>query len=291
MALLPSSYLDAVVSIGVEAEEKFRSLATGFLVGFLNGEKNKDGNLSHNVFLVTNRHVFENRKQILLRFNLAAEDSKKYNIVLEDDKGKPLWLAHSNKKIDIAMVSLNTNKLVADGIKYSFIKERDIAFQDTIQDKGISQGDGIFVLGFPMGISGREKNYVIVRSGIISRLDDEIIKTEQNFLIDSTIFPGNSGGPVILKPELASLKGTKAVNKAYLIGVVSGYLPYREKARSEQTGEVRIIFVENSGIATVVPMDFVRDTIRPFMDFFTKKNRTGVAESSQKDTKENKKVT
>ncbi len=205
MALLPRAYLDAVVSIGIDSEGQFRSLATGFLVGFLNGEKNSKGLPLYDVFLVTNRHVFENQKQVLLRFNLTAEGSKKYNLVLEGDKGK-LWSAHSDEKVDIAMISVDTSRLVADGIKYYFITEENIAFLDTIKDKGISQGDGIFVLGFPMGIAGREKNYVIVRGGIISRLDDEIIKTDQKYLIDSTIFPCNSGGPVILRPEVVSLK-------------------------------------------------------------------------------------
>jgi hypothetical protein len=115
-----------------------------------------------------------------------------------------------------------------------------------------------------MGIAGEEQNYVVARGGIIARLDKEIIEKNHYFLIDCMIYPGNSGSPVILKPELVSIEGTKAVNKAYLLGVVSGYIPYRDVAVSEQTHEPRIMFVENSGLATVVPMDFVKETAELF---------------------------
>ena len=70
MALLPSGYLDAVVSIGGYKDEKYLTLATGFLAGFLTGKKNAEGRPLYKTFLVTNRHVFEGQKQVSLRFNL-----------------------------------------------------------------------------------------------------------------------------------------------------------------------------------------------------------------------------
>ena len=42
-----------------------------------------------------------------------------------------------------------------------------------------------------------------------------------------------------------------------VIGLVSAYLPYRDVAMSEQTGLIRLISEENSGLAKVVPMDAV----------------------------------
>ena len=135
---------------------------------------------------------------------------------------------------------------------------------DKIKELGISQGDEIFVLGFPMGIAGEEKKYVIVKGGIISRLDDEIIRSTKTFLVDSSVFPGNSGGPVILKPAIVSIQGTTPVNRAFLLGLVKGYIPYEEIAYSLQSDppQPRIKFVENSGLASVVPMDFVRNVVQ-----------------------------
>lgn len=270
MALLPSQFLDSVVSIGTIISGNFKALATGFLLGFKVGEADKEGKTPYKIFLVTNRHVFSDYKQVVLRFNLTQAGSKTYNLVLIDDKNTKQWLAHPSENVDIAVIGINANTLTQDGINFNIVKDEDVAFLDTIKSEGISQGDGVFVLGFPMGIAGRERNYAIVRGGIIARLDDEIINSEHNFLIDSTVFPGNSGGPVFLKPEIASLAGTKAVGKAYLIGVISSYISYEERAISEQTGKPRIVFVENSGIAAVVPMDFVRETIQPLMEYIKK---------------------
>jgi S1-C subfamily serine protease len=273
MALLPPSDLDSVVSIGTQEGEKFRPLATGFLVGFLTGEKNDKGEQLYRIFLVTNRHVFVGKREVLLRFNLSEKGSRIYNLVLEDDSGRR-WTPHPNEKVDIAVIPINVRLLEKDEIKFSFLPEDRMAFLETIRREGISQGDGVFVLGFPMGLAGEEKNFVVVRNGIIARLDDEIVNREFYFLIDSMVYPGNSGGPVILKPELAGIEGTKAVNRAYLLGVVSRYMPYREIAVSPQTGEPRIIFMENSGLAGVVPMDFVKETVKPLMPLQTA-NRVG----------------
>ena len=113
-----------------------------------------------------------------------------------------------------------------------------------------------------MGLTGEQKNYVIVREGIIARLTEMIDKASNKFMINSFVFPGNSGGPVVLKPEVTSIQGTKSINSAYLIGVVVDYVPYNDVAVSIQTKKSRILFEENSGLAEVIPMNFVDETIK-----------------------------
>jgi hypothetical protein len=83
-----------------------------------------------------------------------------------------------------------------------------------------------------------------------------------SFLLDSFVFPGNSGGPVVLKPEFLSIQGTKAVSQAYFIGVVTSYQTYQEAAVSPQTKRTRVIFEENSGLAEVLPPDYIEETIK-----------------------------
>ena len=63
-----------------------------------------------------------------------------------------------------------------------------------------------------------EQQYVVCRAGVIARIRDLLEDKTTDFLVDAAVFPGNSGGPVILKPELASLSGTKAIGQAVLIG-------------------------------------------------------------------------
>ena len=95
------------------------------------------------------------------------------------------------------------------------------------KDAGISEGDGIFILGFPMGMVEPSRQYVICRSGVIARVRDALDGRSKDFLVDSLVFPGNSGGPVIIHPELTAIKGTKTIHKANLIGIVRSYIPYR----------------------------------------------------------------
>ncbi|NIQ01904.1 MAG: serine protease, partial [Nitrospinaceae bacterium] len=107
----------------------------------------------------------------------------------------------------------------------------------------------MYVLGFPMGIMAPERQYVIARSGIIARIRDTLEKRGHDFLIDAMVFPGNSGSPVISKPEIISIQGTPSLPKPCLIGIVVSYLTYKDTALSQQTGQPRVIFEENSGLA------------------------------------------
>ena len=58
-----------------------------------------------------------------------------------------------------------------------------------------------------MGLVGKERSFVIVRSGCIARIRDALLATSKELLIDAPIFPGNSGGPVVTKPEVVGHTG------------------------------------------------------------------------------------
>lgn len=115
-----------------------------------------------------------------------------------------------------------------------------------------------------MNLAGIQRNYVIVREGIVARISEMLEGKSSTFLLDSFVFPGNSGSPVVIKPEFTSIVGTKANRNSYLIGVVHGYRSYSDVAVSQQTHRPRIIFEENSGLAEVIPMDRVDETIEAF---------------------------
>ena len=121
------------------------------------------------------------------------------------------------------------------------------------------EGDEVYTLGFPLGLAGDERNDVIVRQGVVARIGDWYDGRSDSFLIDASVYPGNSGGPVIAKPTLFSYIETRPYPK--LIGMVSGYVPYQDFARSDQTGELVSVSTENSGLARVVPMDKVHETV------------------------------
>jgi hypothetical protein len=108
---------------------------------------------------------------------------------------------------------------------------------------------------------GERRNYVVIRGGWIARIRELLQGGSDHFLIDAAVFPGNSGGPVVSRPEIVALANTKSSDRSYLIGVVRAYVPYRDVAVSAQTGQTRVVFEENSGLAAVHPVDLIEETI------------------------------
>jgi hypothetical protein len=56
-------------------------------------------------------------------------------------------------------------------------------------------GADVFILGFPGLVGDQYQQRALMRSGIIA-WTDSLGPVEHEFLVDSRIFPGNSGGPV-----------------------------------------------------------------------------------------------
>ncbi len=262
MALIPPFFLDCVVAIGVTNADNTKSwIGTGFLVGrfFKQGE---DSSKNYHVFLVTNKHVFNQLPSAIVRFNPQTnEPAKDYNLTLVDNSGNKKWIGHPNEDIDVAVINIDPAILRKEKMIFSYFQsDQHISSFKKMTEMGITEGDFVYVLGFPMGIVS-ERQYVIARSGSIARIRDMLEKRSNEFLIDSFVFPGNSGGPVINKPEVVSVTGTKALSQADLIGIVKSYVPYQDVAISQQTRRPRVIFEENSGLAMVIPVDFVMETV------------------------------
>jgi len=269
--------MDCVVAIGIdnkdvnghEIDNPKTWIATGFLYGYaikkLDNEKNQ-----YMISLVTNRHVFNNLSSIYLRFNPQANESAwDYKIDLLDDNGDAIWITHQDPEIDIALIPINFNQLIEHKIQANvFQNDNHIANIDKMNKVGITEGDFAYVLGFPMGLVGDHRNTVIVRGGSIARIRDALNRTNKEFLVDAFVFPGNSGGPVISKPEAMSISGTKSLKSANLIGIVKSYVPYQDIAVSVQTKRPRVIFEENSGLASVHPVDFIEEIISEYLKTF-----------------------
>lgn len=264
MALIPRFFLDCVVAIGVPTEkEQIRWIASGFLYGNF-WKKDEKGENIYRVYLVTNRHVLNGLNEVFLRFNPTGKEAARQYLfnLIDASSEKTLWTPHPDPNIDIAIGPINIKLLKEEGIQFAwFLSDKHIATLDKMPELGITEGDFVYILGFPMELIGPERNYVIVRSGNIARIQDAIDRRSNEFLIDAFTFPGNSGGPVVTKPEAIAIHKTKALSSAYLVGVIQSYVPYRDIAISKQTERPRVIFEENSGLTTVIPIDFVKETI------------------------------
>lgn len=264
MALIPPFFLDCVVAIGIDDDEVKRQwIASGFLYGHFLSKVDEKTN-QYRIYLVTNRHVLEGQKVVYLRFNpKEAMPAHEYTLHFEGVEKPVVYNTHSDPDIDLAVVQINPKILKEDGIQFSYFQsDSHIAGKKSVGDLGLTEGDFGYILGFPMGLVGEQRNFVVVRQGIIARIRDYLAGVSKEILMDCMIFPGNSGGPVVTKPEAMSIQGTKAQNAAYLIGVVTQSIVYRDVAISRQTKVPRVVFEDNSGLASIVPIQYLVDLIQ-----------------------------
>jgi hypothetical protein len=116
----------------------------------------------------------------------------------------------------------------------------------------------------------------VFRSGMVAR-----VNRNKTLYLDGSAFPGNSGSPVFLKPLPSRFMPTGISIGDPLafkfIGVVGAYIPYQDDAVSRQTGRVRVVFEENTGLSLVWSVDFLRDIQagRAFSDQVTRLKAIG----------------
>jgi S1-C subfamily serine protease len=283
-ASIPPFFIDSVVALGAmqpvldengnpvnPARFEWVTEGTGFFYGYLVSNDPDPKKRKYELYLVTAKHVVKghlkaNPGNMIARINpkTSSSEVKEFGISNQPSQGEVTWLYHENQDIDLAIVQVNVDLLRQNDIEPTlfFANDMHVANIDKITSLEISEGDGVFVLGFPMGLTGVQRNYVIVREGVIARLSEMKDRVTKTFMIDSFVFPGNSGGPVVLKAEPFSIEGTKNQPAAYLIGVVIGYIPYTDFAIGNQTKRPRIRFEENSGLAEILPTDYTDEAIK-----------------------------
>lgn len=280
MSIIPTAFLNAVVAIGINIKGQGQQwIGTGFIVG---RKEVENPDLSTH-FLITNKHVIENRQSIFVRFNsLGGQFVKDYPINLIDNKGNHLFSVHPHKNTDIIAIQIAPQTLIKDKSIWGSFDLKDEALSlEQMQQTGVDEGSLIYALGFPMNLVEKIKA-PICRLGCISRVIDAFVLKESfpTFLVDAQTFPGNSGGPIISRPEHLFISGATSNGKAYLIGVLSAYIPYKETLISSQTGHYRMIQEENSGLTVVHPVDRIKELVEIELKRIEKLNATNVVDGS-----------
>lgn len=264
MALIPNFFIESVVTISVADNNNQKScIGTGFLVGDL--MENSQSVKKYGLYLITNKHVVKNQRRIFIGFNQnGGINSYDFPAELLDQNNHKLYSEHINPKVDIIALSINTSFLNNMNAKYHFFPLEESFTLNDMQRFGVFEGDLVYSLGYPLNLVNTSQKNPICRLGCISRISDLYIpgNPEVNFLVDAQSFPGNSGGPVILRPELAAVKGSLSQPKAVLLGILHSYIPYTDGLISQQTGEVYSLMKENSGLTNVHPVDYIKQTVQ-----------------------------
>lgn len=261
MAIIPAFFMDAVVALGIDVPGgKKHWLGTGFLLG----RKEKDNPERSTVYIITNKHVVKNQKLLYVRFNNSESVGVKDLPMPLESNGEPLYTAHPLKKADIIAIQILPQVIIDNKLRLSFMDMDDHAITlSQMKETGVEEGSLVYALGFPMNLVNDFVKAPICRLGCISRVADAFVSPQdaEMFLVDAQTFPGNSGGPIISRPEHVSIQGTPSNTKANLIGILSAYIPYRDTLVSQQTHQPIMVREENSGLTVVHPVDRIKEVI------------------------------
>ena len=259
MAIIPQVYLKSVVSIGIRDDaKKIHWIGTGFFVG---RDSEQEGKVVP--FLVSNKHVFKGKDAVVIRMQKeGCSDLLEVDLPLLNTDRTPRYVLHDMNDIDIAVLHMNAQYILDNKLIYPYINIDTNAMSTTeLRENGAEEGSIVFMLGFPMRLVNVSSNYPLCRMGCIARMSETQIEEQHNMLVDIQNFPGNSGSPIITRPEFVHIEGTQSLTKSVLVGIVHSYIPYQESLINSQTKEVVEIRSENSGIANVHPVEYIREII------------------------------
>ena len=256
MSMICEKYLNSVVSIGIhDKDNKLHYIGTGFFVyKTVDGESDKVY-----AFLITNKHVVKDLGIIYIK--MKNKNTAKFEEFKLELKEKENLFFHENDDVDLAVINLDGNEITQRNFSFDgFNIYTEAMSTSELLQEGVNQGNLIYMLGFPLGLVNVNQN-PLCRIGCISRIDPDEIKSDKLFLIDVLNFPGNSGSPVVIRPDSVGIADSKVFNKSVLIGIVFGNILSKEELRSPQTREIVEIRYDNTGITRTVPVEFIREII------------------------------
>ena len=178
-----------------------RTVGTGFLIS----EVALDG--SPRTVLITANHVFQQMPGQVARIGYRVENadgSWSYSpqpLRIRDTGGHELWTHHPAR--DVAAITITAPPEFARAA----IPEAYLASDDTFTKYQVEAGDEMMALGFPRGLAANQAGFPILRSGRVASYPVAPAKIFPTFLLDFSVFPGNSGGPVFMHNDARRAPG------------------------------------------------------------------------------------
>ena len=205
--------------------------------------------------MVTCKHVMDglldqNESELIIRLNrLNHQGMQTFRADLSRNR-KSGYFEHPTA--DVVVMLASWKKLNIRGIQWeTFTAGQNVFTRQDAYEAGLSEGDGVFILGFPIGWVAGKQDYPIVRHGVLAQIQGWLNREHDTFLLDGSIFPGNSGGPVVTKPQTEAVVGTQTIPKSWLIGMTSAYKINPGIAERE-----------NADLGIVIPMETINETIQ-----------------------------
>ena len=191
---LSGELIHATVQLEQPLGDGTRTVGTGFLIA----STTPDG--QPRTVLVTANHVLQRMPGANARigYRISNPDgSWSYSpetLRIRDGK-QELWTHHPSR--DVAAIAITAPPEFAKAA----IPESYLAGDDTFQKYSVGAGDEMMALGFPRGLAANQAGFPILRSGRVASYPVAPAKIFPTFLLDFSVFPGNSGGPVFMMDQ------------------------------------------------------------------------------------------
>lgn len=191
------------------------------------------------VVLITADHVLSRMPQDKAKVGfriLQADGAWRYapaSVRIRDAEGDPLWTKHPTQ--DVAAIEL------PQGIANAAIPARELPGERALETLKVEPGEEMMVLGYPRGYSANPAGFPILRSGRVASYPLWPADRYPTYLLDFSVFAGNSGGPVYMVRG-----GSRAPGGA----VITGLLTQQIKVRGDRLE-----------IGNVVQADYITETI------------------------------
>lgn len=180
--------IEATVRIEQKVEAGRSTVGTGFIVK----AAAPDG--TPRTILITANHVLAQmpRDKASVGFRLRdAEGQWRYapvSVRIRDADGGPLWTRHPTQ--DVAGIEL------PPGVTDEGLPADQLPGARALDNLGIEPGDEMMVLGYPHGFSANRAGFPILRSGRVASFPLSPADRYPTYMLDFSVFAGNSGGPV-----------------------------------------------------------------------------------------------
>ncbi|EJL29217.1 Trypsin [Caulobacter sp. AP07] len=183
--------IQATVQLEQSLGDGSRTVGTGFLIE----DPTPDGR--PRTILVTAAHVFDKMPSASAKIGYriqSADGVWRYDPLSLKirDGDHPLWVKHPTR--DVAAIVVEAPPEFAKAA----IPLAWLAQDDTFNKYGLGPGDEMMALGFPRGLSANPAGFPILRSGRVASYPLAPASVFPTFLMDFSVFPGNSGGPVFM---------------------------------------------------------------------------------------------
>lgn len=207
--------IEATVQLDQPSGPGTRTVGTGFLIQ----APRPDG--TPRVVLVTAAHVLEQMADAEARIGWRTslgDGTWRFDpepLTIRGVAGEPLWTQHPGR--DVAVMEISAPEAFARAA----IPVGWLADDNAFGAWEVGPGDELLSLGFPRGLSANRAGFPILRVGRIASYPLSPVSAFPTFLLDFTVFPGNSGGPVFWTPSARKRPGTTEPETAFIAGLLS----------------------------------------------------------------------